>query len=132
MCTDFNNETHSLNNYVKEDIYLVALHPREVPDSITFRQVACPEEFRIFSFTLSVSALEPTQPIQWVSGALCLGIKRPGFEADHSPPSSGEVKNARSYTPTPQYVFMAWCLVKYRDNFTFSFTYQMNIKASEV
>jgi len=22
----------------------------------------------------------------------------------------------------PQYVFMAWCLVKYRDNFTFSFT----------
>jgi hypothetical protein len=24
--------------------------------------------------------------------------------------------------PLSQYVFMAWCLVKYRDNFTFYFT----------
>jgi hypothetical protein len=35
----------------------------------------------------------------------------PGGEADHSPPSSAEVKNAWSYTSTTQYVFMAWCLV---------------------
>jgi hypothetical protein len=50
----------------------------------------------------------------WVPGALSLGVKRPEREADHSPPSSAEVKNAGSYTSTPQYVFMAWCLVKYR------------------
>jgi len=25
-----------------------------------------------------------------------------------------------SNTSTPQYVFMAWCLVKHRDNFTFT------------
>jgi hypothetical protein len=31
-------------------------------------------------------------PIQWVSGALSLGVERPGREADHSPPSSAEVK----------------------------------------
>jgi hypothetical protein len=38
-------------------------------------------------------ALEPTQrPIQLVPGALSLEIKRPGSEADHSPPSSAEVK----------------------------------------
>jgi len=24
-----------------------------------------------------------------------------------------------SYTSTPQYGFVAWCLVKHRDNFTF-------------
>jgi hypothetical protein len=30
-------------------------------------------------------------------------------------------KNAWSYTSTPQYAFMAWCLVKHRDNFTLSF-----------
>jgi hypothetical protein len=24
--------------------------------------------------------------------------------------------------PLPEYVFMAWCLVKHRDNFTFTFT----------
>jgi hypothetical protein len=47
------------------------------------------------------------------------GVKRPGREADHSPPSSAEVKNAWSYISTPQYAFMAWCLVKHMDNFTF-------------
>jgi len=30
--------------------------------------------------------------VQGVSGALSLGVKRPGREADHSPPSSAEVK----------------------------------------
>jgi hypothetical protein len=46
-------------------------------------------------------------------------VKRPGREADHSPPLSDEVKNAWSYTSTPKYVFMAWCFVKPRGNFTF-------------
>jgi hypothetical protein len=50
---------------------------------------------------------------------LSLGIKRPVRETDHSPPSSAEVKNAWSYTSTPQYVLMTWCLVKHRNNFTF-------------
>jgi hypothetical protein len=74
----------------------------------------------IFLFTtVSRKALEPTQPpIQWVPGALSLRVKRPGCEADQSPPCSAEVKNAWSHTSTPQYVFMAWCLVKHRDNFT--------------
>jgi hypothetical protein len=48
----------------------------------------------IFLFTtVSRMALRPTQPpIQWVPGALSLGLKRPEREADHSPPSSTEVK----------------------------------------
>jgi hypothetical protein len=48
----------------------------------------------IFLFTTaSRMALGPTQPpIQWVPGALSLGLKRPGREADHLPPSSAEVK----------------------------------------
>jgi hypothetical protein len=37
--------------------------------------------------TASRMALEPTQPpIQWVPGALSVGVKRPGREADHIPP----------------------------------------------
>jgi hypothetical protein len=41
----------------------------------------------------SRTALGPTQsPIHWVPGALSLGIKQPGREANHSPPSSSEVK----------------------------------------
>jgi len=31
-------------------------------------------------------------PMQWVQGALSLWVKRPSREADHSPPSSDEVK----------------------------------------
>jgi hypothetical protein len=48
----------------------------------------------IFLFTTaSRTALGPTQPpIQWVLGSLSLGIKRPGRAADHSRPSSAEVK----------------------------------------
>jgi hypothetical protein len=52
--------------------------------------------------TVSRMALGPNQPpIQGVPGALSLGVKRPVREADHSPPSSAEVKNAWSYTSTP-------------------------------
>jgi hypothetical protein len=49
---------------------------------------------RIFLFTTaSRTALGPTQPsIQWVPGALSLGVKRQWREADHSLPSSAEVK----------------------------------------
>jgi hypothetical protein len=46
---------------------------------------------------------------------------RPGREVDHSPPFCAEVKNAWICTSTPQYVLMAWCLVKHKDNFTFTF-----------
>jgi hypothetical protein len=50
----------------------------------------------------SRTALGPNQPlIQWVPGALSLGVKRPGREADHSPPSGAEVKNAWSCISTP-------------------------------
>jgi hypothetical protein len=56
-------------------------------------------------------------PIQWIPGTLSLGVKWPGHEADRSSPSSTEVKNAWSYTSTPQYVFMTWCFVKHRDKF---------------
>jgi hypothetical protein len=40
-------------------------------------------------------------PSQWVAEALSPGIKRPGRDADHSPPPSAEVKNTWRYTSTP-------------------------------
>jgi len=52
--------------------------------------------------TVSRPVLWPTQPpIQWVPEVPSLGIKRPGCEADHSPPCTAEVKNECSYTSTP-------------------------------
>jgi hypothetical protein len=65
------------------------------------------------------------------TGRTLPGIKQLGREADHSLPYSAEVKNAWSYTYTPPYAIMAWCLIKqmihlhymiikHRDNFTFT------------
>jgi hypothetical protein len=65
-------------------------------------------------------ALGPTQPpIQWVAGALSLGVKLPGREAGHSRPSSAEVKECvklyLQYPNTPSY---HGAKLKHRDNFT--------------
>jgi hypothetical protein len=66
----------------------------------------------IFLFTTtSRMTLRLTQPsIQGVPGAFSLGVKWPGHDADHSLVLRS--KNECSYTSTPQYALMAWCLVK--------------------
>jgi hypothetical protein len=89
---------------------------------------------RIFLFTTaSRTALVPTQPpLQWVPEALSLAIKRPERESGHSPSSSAEVKNAWNSTSTPQYIFVAWCSVKHRDNFTFTFSVLWVMEAQPV
>jgi len=43
-----------------------------------------------------------------VPGALTTGLKLPGREADHSPPSRVEVKARGAVPPVLQYDFMAW------------------------
>jgi hypothetical protein len=49
-----------------------------------------------YNFLFSMSsrpALGSTQlPIQWVPGPFSMGVKLPGREDDHSPPTSAEVK----------------------------------------
>jgi hypothetical protein len=75
---------------------------------------------KIFLFpTVSTPVLKPTQPpIQWVPGALSPRVKRPGREADHSPPSSAEVKNGGDILSLPH--TSSWRsaeLIKHRDNF---------------
>jgi hypothetical protein len=66
---------------------------------------------RVKNFLFSTSfrpALGPTQPpIQRVPEALSPRVKRPGREADHSPPVGAEVKKMWIYSFTPPYAFMA-------------------------
>jgi hypothetical protein len=47
-----------------------------------------------------------------VPGSLSLGVKRSVREADHSPPSSAEVKERVELYLHSQYAFIAWCSVK--------------------
>jgi len=47
-----------------------------------------------------------------VPGSLSPGLKKQVFEANNSPPSSAEARNAWGCRPTSPYVFMAWCLIK--------------------
>jgi len=67
----------------------------------------------IFLFaTASSTTLGSTQhPIQWITGALFLEVKRPGCEANHLPPHREEVKT-RGAIPQLPYVFIPWRLVK--------------------
>jgi hypothetical protein len=72
-------------------------------------QSSSPGRAKNFLFSASSRlALGPTQlRIQWVTGSLSPGVKRPGREAGHSPPTSAEVKKMWVYTSTPPSVFMA-------------------------
>jgi hypothetical protein len=52
-------------------------------------------------------------PIQWVPGALSLGVERPGCEADHSPPPIVEVENAWSCTSNSHNT-PSWCGAQFK------------------
>jgi hypothetical protein len=51
---------------------------------------------------------------RWVDGWMV------GREANHSPPSSAEVKNLWRYSSIPPYIFMALCLVKHGTTLPYS------------
>jgi hypothetical protein len=87
----------------------------------------------IFLFTTaSRTVLGPTQPpIQWVPGAFTLGVKRPGREADHSLPSSAEVKECvELYIHSPNMPSRRGAQLQHRDNFTFTFNFNTFISRS--
>jgi hypothetical protein len=68
-----------------------------------------PSRVKNFLFSM-LSRLAPrsTQPcIQWAPEAFSPGVKKPGSEADHSPPGSAEVNKMLIYTFVPPYAFMA-------------------------
>jgi hypothetical protein len=70
----------------------------------------------------------PQLPIQWVLLALSLGVKGPGHEADHSPPSSAKVKNTWIYTSGTNFFFLPYPedhnMNPHRDEFHFFYLTQ--------
>jgi hypothetical protein len=64
---------------------------------------------RVKSFLHLVQTGSGVHPTSYLmgTGALSPGVKRPGREADHSPPASAEVKKTWIYTSAPPYAVMA-------------------------
>jgi hypothetical protein len=72
---------------------------------MTERRVACNK----FAIVSPITALFWRVGLQEATFRLCIWhwlTIIPGREADHSPPSSAEVKNAWSYASTPPYAFV--------------------------
>jgi hypothetical protein len=61
----------------------------------------------LFSMSSRPTPGSTKPPIQRVAGVLSLEPKRPGREANHSPPASADVKKIWIYTSTPPYAFIA-------------------------
>jgi hypothetical protein len=59
----------------------------------------------------SIQTGSGVHPVQRILGALSLGVKQQGHEADCSPPSSAEVKNGGAIPLRPHpFIFIAWYL----------------------
>jgi hypothetical protein len=64
------------------------------------------QKFLLLHIVQTGSGVHPTSYKMGTGGSFP-GVKLQGREADHSPPTSAEVKNMWNYTSTPLYVFMA-------------------------
>jgi hypothetical protein len=79
----------------------------------------CYQSFRFIKFIEKfIFGNFPTHPpIQWVPGALSVRVKRVGREADHSPPSSAEVKEYMElYLHSPYTPSWRGTQLKHREN----------------
>jgi hypothetical protein len=96
------NGAHPSGNYFTSNvIHFRALLGRPV------ESVFDPQQWQeiALSTALTRPALEPTlSPVQHVLGAVSPGVKQPRCEADHSSPSSDEVKNILICTCSAQYL----------------------------
>jgi hypothetical protein len=75
------------------------------------------------SVTLSSQYFEIYFNINLPQHALYMGIKRPGREADHSPPSSAEVKNGGAIPPLPHVSFHSTMLAQLSTGTTLPLTF---------
>jgi hypothetical protein len=92
-------------------------------DKNNVSKTICVLVLKVQGTLLFYTALGPTQPpIERVPGALSVGVKWQGREADHSPPSSAEVKEwLELYIHSPNTPSWRGAELKHRDNFTFTF-----------
>jgi hypothetical protein len=73
-------------------------------EELEFESRWCEEFSLLYMIQTSSGAYSVSYP---VLGALSLGIKWPGREADHLSPTSAEAKKTWIHAYTPPYIFMA-------------------------
>jgi hypothetical protein len=83
-----------------------------------------PSRVKNFLHAIQTSFGTHLAPIKLVPGALSPGVKRPGHEADQSPPTSARSRKRGFIHPLPYMcLWHGALLVKHRDNFTFNVLY---------
>jgi hypothetical protein len=71
--------------------------------------------------------------IQWVPGALSLGLNLLGREADHTPPSNAEVKKlVELHFHSPNMPSWRGASLKYKENFVFTFLLGSGVHGKEI
>jgi hypothetical protein len=76
------------------------------PGGVAVKSPGRVKKFSLLHTVQTGSGVHPTS-YKIGTGGSYLGVKRQGREADHSPPTSAEVKKMWNYTSPPLYVFMA-------------------------
>jgi hypothetical protein len=88
--------------------------------------VRVPVGSRIFSFPRRPGRLwGPTNFLSNGYRGSSPRVKRPGREADNSPPVSAEVKKMWIYTSTPPYTFIGQCLITYAHGKNYPYLYSL-------
>jgi hypothetical protein len=139
MQTVFFQESHpispfKLNVQIRQQIQYIyltklkAMEPKQFflrssVSTATRLTVRCPRnwgsifkvhELSLFPTTARGALALTHTPVKRVPVADSLGVKRSGYEADHSPLSSAEVKYGGSIAHF--HIFTAWCLINYADH----------------
>ena len=91
---------NTINNQVKERKILL-IHELKALKRSRYSQQATGFEPQYSEVILLFSHLPWNESKAHPDGVPCPGIKWPGSDTDHSPPSSEEVRNEWSYTSTP-------------------------------
>lgn len=96
-------------------------------------EVRLPRDARDFSNFHSVQTNSGAHYASYLMGtrAPFVGSKAAG-EADRSPPSSVEIKNARSRTSTPPYICVVCRLIKQRNNFNSFVMYIYKVRVNNI
>jgi hypothetical protein len=112
--------------YTNVNVYLlITSHCISIPTSIPGFDSRLGHRISLFATAL-IPALRPTKPpIKWVSRALYRGLRGRNVKLNTHLHLKPRLKCVGAIPPLQRYIFMAWCFLKDRDIFTFTFMFML-------